>query len=211
MENGIFHRLVSERKKKETENGEENNPFEPTLLPPYLGGKDADDVIYTNTLTLLPSPTLLIFPLLYYKDIIVNLYKLHFSSSPFSLQPNKKNFHLPTFSPLQPNTHEGKPNLFYPPTFPFSLLIFYASSIYTIKPKMYNLMCSLIVLTQHLQLNHSCVFIVVSKVGNKVTIQLASYAKNPIQRLWIILKFSVNTWIEITNLVWNSHQSRLLH
>ena len=58
---------------------------------------------------------------------------------------------------------------------------------------MYNLMCSLIVLMQHLQLDHSCVFIVVSKVGNKVTIQLASYAKNPIQRLLTILKFSVNT------------------
>ena len=58
---------------------------------------------------------------------------------------------------------------------------------------MYNLMCSLIVLMQHLQLNHSCVFIVVPKVGNRVTIQLASYAKNPIQRLLKILKFSVNT------------------
>ena len=42
---------------------------------------------------------------------------------------------------------------------------------------MYNLMCSLIVLVQYLQLNHSCVFIVVFKVGNRVTIQLASYAK----------------------------------
>ena len=42
---------------------------------------------------------------------------------------------------------------------------------------MYNLMCSLIVLMQHLQLNHSCVFIVVSKVGNKVTIQLAVMQK----------------------------------
>ena len=42
---------------------------------------------------------------------------------------------------------------------------------------MYNLMCSLIVLMQHLQLNHTCVFIVVSKVGNRVTIQLASYVK----------------------------------
>ena len=83
--------------------------------------------------------------------------------------------------------------------------------IYTTKPKVYNLMCSLIVLMQHLQLNHSCVFIVVSKVGNRVTIQLASYAKNPIQRLLTILKFSVNTWIETTNPVWNNHQSRLLH
>ena len=54
-------------------------------------------------------------------------------------------------------------------------------------------MCSLIVLMQHLQLNHSCVFIVVSKVGNRVTIQLASYAKNLIQRLLTILKFLVNT------------------
>ena len=58
---------------------------------------------------------------------------------------------------------------------------------------MYNFMCSLIVLMQYLQLNHSYVFIVVSKVGNRVTIQLASYAKNPIQRLLTILKISVNT------------------
>ena len=82
--------------------------------------------------------------------------------------------------------------------------------IYTIKLKIYNLMCSLIVLTQHLQLNYSRGFIVVSKVGNKVTIQLASYAKNPIQRLLKILKFSVNTWIETIDPVWNNHQSRLL-
>ena len=57
---------------------------------------------------------------LYNKDIIVNLYKLQFPSSPFSLQPNKKVFHPPTFSPLQQNTHEGKPNLFYSPIFPSS-------------------------------------------------------------------------------------------
>ena len=66
---------------------------------------------------------------------------------------------------------------------------------------MYNLMYSLIVLMQHLQLNHSSVFIVLSKVGNSVTIQLASYVKNPIQRLLTILKFSINTCIETTNLV----------
>ena len=54
--------------------------------------------------------------ILYNKDIIVNLYKLHFLSSPFSLQPNKNVFH-PIFPPFQPNTHEGKPNLFYPPIF----------------------------------------------------------------------------------------------
>ena len=38
------------------------------------------------------------------KDIIVNLHKLHFTSFLFSLQPNKRVFHPPTFSPLQPNT-----------------------------------------------------------------------------------------------------------
>ena len=59
--------------------------------------------------------------------------------------------------------------------------------------------------------SHSCVFIVVSKVGNRVTTQLAKHAKNPIQRLLTILKFSINTWIETTGPVWNSHQSRLLH
>ena len=54
------------------------------------------------------------------KGIIVNLYKLHFPSFLFSLQPNKRVFHPPTFPPLQPNTQEGKPNIFYPPTFPSS-------------------------------------------------------------------------------------------
>ena len=54
------------------------------------------------------------------KDIIVNLYKLHFLSSHFSFQPNKRVFPRPTFPPLKPNTHEGKLNLFYPSTFPSS-------------------------------------------------------------------------------------------
>ena len=45
-------------------------------------------------------------------DIIVNLYKLHFLSSHFYFQPNKRVFHLSTFSPLHPNTHEEKPNFF---------------------------------------------------------------------------------------------------
>ena len=83
-------------------------------------GKVMRNVFYTNTLTLLHSPTPLTFPLLYNKDIIVSLYKLHFPSFPFSLQPNKKVFHFLTFPPLQPNTHEGKSNFFYPPTFPYS-------------------------------------------------------------------------------------------
>ena len=51
------------------------------------------------------------------KGIIVNLYKLHFLSSYFSFQPNKRVFHPPTFLSLQPNTHEGKLNIFHSPTF----------------------------------------------------------------------------------------------
>ena len=51
------------------------------------------------------------------KGIIVNLYKLHFPSFPFSLQPNKRVFHSLTFPPLQPNTQEGKLNIFHPLTF----------------------------------------------------------------------------------------------
>lgn len=58
------------------------------------------NAFYTNTPTLLHSPTPLTFPLLNNMDIIVNLYKLKFPSSPFSLQPNKKVFHPSTFPPL---------------------------------------------------------------------------------------------------------------
>ena len=61
-----------------------------------------------------------IFYILCNKGIIINLYKLHFPSFPFFLQPNKRVFHPPTFPPLQPNTQEGKPNIFYSPTFPSS-------------------------------------------------------------------------------------------
>ena len=55
--------------------------------------------------------------ILYNKGIIVNLYKLYFPSFPFSLQPNKRVFHPPTFLPLKPNTQEKKLNIFHPPTF----------------------------------------------------------------------------------------------
>ena len=58
--------------------------------------------------------------ILYNKNIKVNLYKLHFPSSHFSLQLKKKVFHPPIFPPLQPNTHKEKPNLFYSLTFPSS-------------------------------------------------------------------------------------------
>ena len=59
-----------------------------------------------------------IFYILCNKGIIVNLYKLYFSSLPFSLQSNKRDFYPPTFPPLQPNTQEGKLNIFHPSTFP---------------------------------------------------------------------------------------------
>ena len=61
-----------------------------------------------------------IFYILCNNGIIINLYKLHFPSFPFFLQPNKIVFHPPTFLPLQPNKQEGKLNIFYPPTFPSS-------------------------------------------------------------------------------------------
>ena len=57
-----------------------------------------------------------IFYLLCNKGIIVNLYKLYFPYFSFSLKPNKRVFHPLTFPPLQPNTQEGKLNIFHPPT-----------------------------------------------------------------------------------------------
>ena len=54
------------------------------------------------------------------KGIIVNLYKLYFPSFLFSLLPNKRVFHSLIFSPFQPNTQEGKVNIFYRSTFPSS-------------------------------------------------------------------------------------------
>ena len=51
------------------------------------------------------------------KGIIVNLYKLNFSSFHFSLQPSKRVFHPLTFPPLQPNIQEGKLNIFHPSPF----------------------------------------------------------------------------------------------
>ena len=59
-----------------------------------------------------------IFYLLCNKGIRVNLYKLHFLFSHFSLQLNKSVFNPSTFPPLQPNTYKRKLNIFYPPTFP---------------------------------------------------------------------------------------------
>ena len=63
---------------------------------------------YTNALIFGIDP--LVF--CYKNDIIVNSYKLHFPSSHFSLQLNKKVFHPPTFPLLQPNTHEENQNFF---------------------------------------------------------------------------------------------------
>ena len=54
----------------------------------------------------------LTFPLLYNKDIIVNLYKLHFPCSPFSLQLNKKVFHPPLFHSSN-QTHMRENQIFY--------------------------------------------------------------------------------------------------
>ena len=49
--------------------------------------------------------------ILYNNDIIVNLYKLHFSFFPFSFQPNKRFFHPPTFPPFN-QTHKRESQIF---------------------------------------------------------------------------------------------------
>ena len=54
------------------------------------------------------------------KGIIVNLYKFCFLYSHFSLQQNKKDFHLSTFPSLQPNTLRRKTISFISFTFSFS-------------------------------------------------------------------------------------------
>ena len=68
------------------------------------------------------------FFVLFDRDIIVNLYLLHFSSSHFSSRPNKRVFHSSTFPSLQPNTHEGKLNIFYHP------IIFYHFTFPPLQP-----------------------------------------------------------------------------
>ena len=79
------------------------------------------NAFYTNTLTLLHSPTPLTFPLLYNKNIIVNLYKLYFPSSLFSLNQTKRFSTLSLFHPSN-QTHMRENQifsilpLFYPPT-----------------------------------------------------------------------------------------------
>ena len=127
MKNNIFHCLVQKRKQERQKIRRKIIPLGPHffILPIWKENgekkifKIVNNVIYTNTFTLLHSPNShSISYMLYNKDMIVNLYKLHFPSSLFSFQPNKKVFHPPIFLSLQLNTHEGKPNIFYPPTFP---------------------------------------------------------------------------------------------
>ena len=132
----LFFTVWLRKKKKERQKiGKKVFPPEPTffILPNYEEnekGKVMRNKFYTNTPTLLHSPTPLTFLLLDNKDIIVNLYKLHFSFSHFSFQPNKKVFHPLTFS-TSPTKHTwGKtksflssyffilPLIFHPLTFP---------------------------------------------------------------------------------------------
>ena len=54
----------------------------------------------------------MIFYILGTKEIIANLYKLHFLPFHFSLQPNKKDFHPFIFPSLQLNTKLGKTKYF---------------------------------------------------------------------------------------------------
>ena len=79
MENAVFHCLVEERKQERQKIGEKVFPPESTFfILPNLEeneeGKVMKNAFYTNTPTLLHSPTLHTFPQLYNKYIIVNLY-----------------------------------------------------------------------------------------------------------------------------------------
>ena len=98
-------------------------PSRPTkFCPPNLEGKLRKKMMwvvnYTNTFIFSHLLDPLVF--CYNKDIIVNLYKLDFLFSHFSLQPNKRVFYPPTFQLIQPNTYERKPKFFYPHNFPSS-------------------------------------------------------------------------------------------
>ena len=90
MKNDIFYCLVQERKQKRQKMGRKiiSLSLYFFILPIWEENGEKmmlNDVIYTNNLILLHSPTLSHFP----NDIIVNLCKLHLLSSTFSLQLNK--------------------------------------------------------------------------------------------------------------------------
>ena len=72
--------------------------FYPPNLEENEEGKVMRNVFYTNTPILLHSSTPLTFLLLYNKDIIVNLYKLYFSSSHFFSPTKQKKFPPSHFS-----------------------------------------------------------------------------------------------------------------
>ena len=124
MENAVFHCLVEERKQERPKIGEKVFLPTPTffILPNWEENQEEKvmrNACYTNTPTLLHSPIPLTFPLLYNKDIIVNLYKLHFPSSTFSLQPNKKVFHPFNQTHMRENQiFSILPLIFHPSIFP---------------------------------------------------------------------------------------------
>ena len=69
------------------------------------------------------------------KGRIVNLYKLHFLSSHFSFQPNKRVFHPPTFPSLQPHTHiRGKTKYFISSHFSIISLTFHLPNFPLLHP-----------------------------------------------------------------------------
>ena len=131
VENGIFSRLVQERKQERQKRGRKIIPQGPHffILPIWEENgeeKMLNDVIYTNTRILLHSPTPSHFP----NDIIVNLYKLYFPSSHFSLQPNKKKKKSSSHFSTPPTKHTWRKTkyflsshfftlslIFHPPTF----------------------------------------------------------------------------------------------
>ena len=125
--------LISWKKKTgETKNRIESFPlwvyfFYSFKLKGKWGGKSDEKYIlhkYPHFITLIYPSHFSTIILLYNKKIIVYLYKLHFLSSYFFLQPYKKVFHPSTFSPIQPNKHEEKLNLFMLSLFILSLIFY---------------------------------------------------------------------------------------
>ena len=116
---------------------------------------------YINTSTLLYSHTFLAFPLLYNKDIIINLYKLHFPSSHFSLQSNKKVF-LPSHFYTPPTKHTRENQifsilpLFHPP-------INFSSSHFSIPPTKRTLNVTTTIKYCSMSVGHRKFHVIISK------------------------------------------------
>ena len=68
------------------------------------------------------------------RDIIVNLYQLHFSILSFFFSTKQISFHLSTFPSSEPNTNRRKLNFFSILPLFYPLLIFYSPTFTLLQP-----------------------------------------------------------------------------